>query len=130
MKCKHCQEVSGFYLGMTCSYCKRPFRNMINNMENKEQNTPYQELFNHMENEHGKTLLITEMMEIVSICSRVNNEPINSGWVSVREKMPDETHENVLVSTLRGEMGVINKFLLTRSQDLYWMPLPAKPPTP
>jgi len=51
-------------------------------------------------------------------------------WISVKSKMPDETHDDILVSTLNGSMGVINKFLLTRSQDLYWMPLPCKPKHP
>jgi len=98
----------------------------LNNMENKEQIIA---TINNAEFDcNGEPLYSYE--QVVKCMELYASQPINSGWVSVREKMPNGTHENVLVSTLKGEMGVINKFLLTRSQDLYWMPLPAKPSPP
>ena len=30
-ECKNCQKVTGFYLGMTCPKCNKPFRSIIHN---------------------------------------------------------------------------------------------------
>lgn len=29
MECSNCTDLSGYYLGITCKVCKRPFRNVI-----------------------------------------------------------------------------------------------------
>jgi hypothetical protein len=94
-------------------------------MENKEQNALLQIAQMSDCGSYENTML--RMKQIATEALRQSPQPINSGWVSLQDRLPENNQMVLMVHLTVLEYRII-KFSTQQSYWMtHWMPLPSKP---
>lgn len=90
MDCNNCTDVSGYYLGMTCQFCNRPFRSVNKNMKTiKKVNITHKFVVFLPELQHMDESVLYVSLRYKTIghrclcgCGSLTITPINeNGWI-------------------------------------------------